>query len=137
VGLSGDARLLDHAQVKRDQLYASFCAWLDGVEPTFPERDDVLTVRDGWPDLLQVMSSYQPETSEIESLRAGRQSRRGRLHRHVEIWASEKARTFDERREEQLAAYGPSFLPVHPLSELYALTRHAMSERSIPPERWG
>jgi hypothetical protein len=135
VHVSGDARLLDHAEVKRGQLYAGFCAWLDGVEPSFPGREDVLHLRRGWPDLLQVMSSYQPDPNETESLRVGRQSRGERLQRQVETWGSE-ARTFDERRQEQLAAYGPSFLPVKPLSDLYALTRHAMAERSISVERW-
>jgi hypothetical protein len=135
VYLSGDARLLDHAVVKRHQLYASFCAWLDGVEPVFPGRDDVLTIRKGWPDLLQVTSSYRPEPAEVESLRARRRSRGGRLQRHVEKWASEKPRTFDERREEQLAAYGPSFLPVLPLSDLYALTSRALLDRSLPSEQ--
>jgi hypothetical protein len=108
VYLSGDARLLDCAQIKRGQLYASFCAWLDGVEPSFPARDDVLTTRKGWPDLLQVMSSHQPEPAEVESRRAGRQSRRGRLQRHVETWASEKARTFDERCRRRLNTGPPA-----------------------------
>jgi hypothetical protein len=136
VHVSGDARLRDHADVKRGQLYSSFCAWLDGVEPSFAGREDVLQLRNGWPDLLQVMSSYQPDPNEMESLRVGRQSRGERLQRQVETWESE-ARTFDERRQEQLAAYGPSFLPVKPLSDLYALTRVAMDERSIPAKRWG
>jgi hypothetical protein len=58
VYLSGGARFADHKQVKRDQLYAEFCAWLDGEEPAFPDREAVLRLRRGWPDLLQVSSSY-------------------------------------------------------------------------------
>jgi hypothetical protein len=81
------------------------------------------------------MSSYRPEPADIEVLRANRRSRGGRLQQQVESWAAEP-RTFDERRTEQIAGYGPSFMPVLPLSELYVLTRHALSERSIAPERW-
>jgi hypothetical protein len=134
--VSGDARLLDHAEVKRRQLYVSFCAWLDGVDPSFPGREDGLQLPNGWPEVLQVISSYQPDTSETEALRTGRQSRGERLQRQVNAWESE-ARTFEERRQEQLAGYGPSFLPLEPLGDLYALTRHAMDERSVPAERWG
>jgi hypothetical protein len=134
VYLSGDARMVHHERLKRDQLYESFCAWLDGVEPSLARREDVVRTRDGWPELLQVMASYRPEPAEIDALRAGRHAHSGRLQGQVDAWASQ-VRSFDERRDEQLSAYGPSFLPVAPLSELYALTQHALSERSIAPER--
>jgi hypothetical protein len=133
--VSGDARLLDQVEVKQGQLYVSFCAWLDGTEPSFPGREDVLQVRNGWPEVLQVLTTYQPDASETEALRSGRQSRGHRLQRQVETWEFE-VRTFEERRDEQLAGYGPSFLPLPPLGDLFALTRHAMDERSIPPGRW-
>jgi hypothetical protein len=134
--LSGDSRFVNHEQVKRDQLYASFCAWLDGAETEFPGRDSVLRLRGGWPALLQVGSTYALDAGEVEAVRTVRLSNSGSLQREAEAWASE-SRTFDERRDEQLAAYGPGYLPVHPLGELYALTRHALAERSVGPERWG
>ena len=74
------ARLLDHAEVKRGQLNASFCAWLDGAEPSFPGREDVLRLRHGWPEVLQVMSSYRPDPKETEALRAGR-----RIHKLLRV----------------------------------------------------
>jgi hypothetical protein len=136
VYLGGDARWVNHEQVKREQLYASFCAWLDRVEPTFPDHESVVRLRRGWPELLQVSSSYQPEATEIDAIRAGRQRRGGGLGRQVEAWASE-SRAFDDRRMEQLAGYGPSYLPAaRPMEEFWVLTRHAMDERSVPTDRW-
>lgn|GEM_PF-2888448 len=136
VYLGGDARFANHKQVKRDQLYAAFCAWLDGDEPVFPNREAILRLRRGWPGLLQVSSSYQPELAEVEALRSGRKRRSGGLQQQVEAWASEP-RTFDERRTEQLAAYGPSYRPeINPMREFWVLSRHAMDERSMPTDRW-
>jgi hypothetical protein len=133
--LSGDSRLTNHEQVKRDQLYASFCGWLDGIAAEFPARDSVLTLRRGWPDLLQVGSTYALDASEVQAVRTARLTTSGSLRREAEAWASE-TRTFDDRREEQLAVYGPGFLPVQPLGQLYALTRHALVERAVAPELW-
>jgi hypothetical protein len=131
VYLSGDARFVHHERLKRNQVYAAFCAWLDGVEPSVSERDDVLKLRRGWPDLWQVASSYEPDATEVEVLRAGRKTRSEGLRGEIESWASEQ-RTFSDRRQEQINAYGSTFLPVG--GDLYALTRHALAERSIADE---
>jgi hypothetical protein len=134
--LSGDSRLVNHEQVKREQLYASFCAWLDGAEAAFPVREEVLRLRDGWPDLLQVSSTYALDAVEIDAIRSGRLVSRDDFQAHAQAWASQ-TRTFTERRAEQLAAYGPSYRSARrPMSELWVLTRHAMDERSIAPDRW-
>lgn len=136
VYLGGDARCVNHEQVKREQLYASFCAWLDRVEPTFPASESVVRLRHGWPALLQVSSSYQPEPEEVDAIRAGRRRRSGGLQRQAKAWASE-SRTFDERRMEQLAGYGPSCCPAaRPMDEFWVLTRHAMDERAVSADRW-
>ena len=136
VYLGSDARWVNHEQVKREQLYASFCAWLDRVEPRFPASESVVRLRRGWPELLQVSSSYQPEPAEGDAIRAGRRRRSGGLERQIKVWASE-SRTFDERRMEQLAGYGPSYRPAaRPMAEFWVLTRHAMEERAVPAGRW-
>ncbi len=134
--LSGDARLVHHKRVKREQLYVAFCAWLDDVDPVAARREGVLKLRDGWPELLQVSSSYTLNAGERQAVRAGRLASREHLQEHVEEWAGQKDLSFAERQAEQVAAYGPGHLPLQPLSDLWVLTRHAMDERSIAPERW-
>lgn len=132
--LGGGSRLANHEQIKRDQLYASFCGWLDGTEAEFAGRDYVLKVHRGWPALLQVSSTFVLDPDEVEAIRTARLTSSRGFRREAEAWASE-TRAFDDRREEQLAAYGPSYLPVQPFSELYALTRRALGDRSVPPGR--
>lgn len=134
--LSGDARFVHHERVKREQLYMAFCAWVDDADPAPARREDVLKLRDGWPDPLQVASSYTLGPDELRAVRARRLTGRANMQQQVELWASQAGRPFAERQAEQLAAYGPGHMPLQPLSELWVLTRHAMEERSIASERW-
>ncbi|MGZ3493044.1 MAG: hypothetical protein ACXU9S_16365, partial [Gemmatimonadaceae bacterium] len=74
------------------------------------------------------------EVDETE-LREVRERLDNQLSRIVEEWARQSERTFDERRDEQLKAFGPSYIGEPAGSEFFGLMWSAMDERDVPVAR--
>jgi len=131
VHLSGGSSVRPTGQVVRWQLYNAFVGYLDGTIPRELSRDDVVSLPERWPQRLEIDVSSGLEVDEAE-LRAVRDRLDDQLSAVAEEWAHEPQRSFEERRDEQLVAFGPSYMGAPRTGEFFGMTWSAMEERGVP-----
>ena len=131
VHLSGGSSIRSTGQVVRLQLDNAFVGYLDGTAAPELTREDVVSLPHSWPQRLSINVQVEADVDEIE-LREVRERLDNQLSRVVEEWAHQSGRTFDERRDEQLKAFGPSYIGAPRGGELFALMWSAMDERAVP-----
>lgn len=129
---AGGAQFTHHESVKRDQLYLALCGWLDDQAPSTLGRDDVVSGGGAWRDRLEISVPWTIDADEIDAVRAARRAATPGLQAIVREWSQQQGRSFAERQDEQLRNFGPSFLPLAPLSDLRIVLDHALGERRIP-----
>lgn len=134
VHLSGGSSLRSTGQVVRLQLYNAFVGYLDGTAPPDLTRDDVVSLPGSWPQRLAIDVRLDGDVDETE-LREVRERLDEQLSHVVEEWAQQSARGFDERRDEQLKAFAPSYIGEPRIGEFHALMQSAMEEWSVPVGR--
>ncbi len=132
VQLNGDSSLRSTGQVVRLQLYNAFVGYLDGTAAPELKRQDVVSLPRRWPQRLSLDVRFESDVDEAE-LREVRERLDNQLSRVAEEWAHQSERTFDERRDEQLKAFGPSYIDEPRAGEFFALMWSAMDERGVPP----
>ena len=131
VHLSGGSSIRSTGQVVRWQLYNAFVGYLDGTTPSELSREDIVSLLRRWPQRLEIDVRSELEVDEAE-LRDVRERLDGQLSAVVDEWAQQPQRAFDERRDEQLKAFGPSYMSPPRTSEFLAMTSSAMEERGVP-----
>ena len=134
--LSGDALLIHHEQVKRDQLYLAFCGWLDGAAPRTLTRKQVVRGGGTWLERQQVGLQVEIDPREIDEQRARRAAAEPALQAIVDEWRRQEGRSFADRWDEQLRKFGPALLPLLPLGDTRTLLVGALSDRGVPPDQW-
>jgi hypothetical protein len=131
VHLSGDSSIRSTGQVVRLQLYNAFVGHMDGTPAPELTREDVVSLPQRWPQRLTIDVHVEADVDEAE-LREVRERLDNQLSRVVEEWAHQSERTFDERRDEQLKAFGPSYIDAPRGGEFFAVMWNAMDERGVP-----
>lgn len=131
VHLSGGSSIRPTGQVVHWQLYNAFVGYLDGTTPRELSREDVVSLPGLWPQRLEIDVRSELEVDEAE-LRALRERLDDQLSAVADEWARQPDRTFDERRDEQLRAFGPSYIGAPRTGELFGMTWSAMEERGVP-----
>jgi hypothetical protein len=131
VHLSGGSSIRPTGQVVRWQLYNAFVGYLDGTTPRELSREDVVSLPQRWPQRLEIDARSGLEVDEAE-LRAMRERLDDQLSAVVDEWAHQPHRSFAERRDEQLRAFGPSYIDAPRTGEFFGMTWSAMEERGMP-----
>jgi hypothetical protein len=134
VHLSGGSSIRSTGQVVRLQLYNAFVEYLDGTPAPGLTRDDVVSLPRSWPQRLAIDVRLDQEVDETE-LREVRERLDNQLSQVVEEWAQQSERSFDERRDEQLKAFGPCYIGEPRGGEFFALMWSAMEARGVPVGR--
>lgn len=134
VHLSGGSSIRSTGQVVRWQLYNAFVGYLDGTAAPAVTREDVVSLPHSWPQRLSIDVQVEADVDETE-LREVRERLDNRLSQMAEEWARQSQRTFDERRDEQVKAFGPSYIGAPRGGEFFALMWSAMGERAVPLRR--
>lgn len=132
--LAGDAHLVHHAEVKSQQIYAAFCAWLDNAPIRPLSRGEVVKVPGRWPERLTIAVRFDVDPAAVDTFRASREATVPDLQRIVDEWEADGPRDFGVRLAEQLASFGPT-LRISPMDDTGIRLRHALGERGVPHDR--